>query len=68
MFEQYTPIVDLESCKDSHLFSNQTPRIVYKCEYLPKVPYHTISDSNDVTLIFESRFESGNLKLAVQMY
>jgi hypothetical protein len=28
-------------------------------------PYYTPKDSSDTTLVFESRFESGNLNLAI---
>lgn len=31
-------------------------------------PYYTLINKNDTTLLFESRFESGNLRRAVQIY
>jgi hypothetical protein len=31
-------------------------------------PYYIPVDSNDTTLVFESRFESGNLRRAIQVY
>ena len=31
------------------------------------LPYYTPTDSNDRTLVFESRFESGNLAMAIKV-
>jgi hypothetical protein len=31
------------------------------------LPYYTPNDENDVTLVFESRFESGNLGMAYKL-
>ena len=31
-------------------------------------PYYIVNGSNDTTLVFESRFESGNLRRAIQVY
>jgi Cytosolic carboxypeptidase N-terminal domain len=33
----------------------------------PVVPYYTLKDPTDTTLIFESRFDSGNLDLAIKV-
>jgi hypothetical protein len=37
-----------------------------KCEMLPIMPFYNPYGPNDKTLIFESRFESGNLAMAVK--
>lgn len=31
-------------------------------------PYYVLNDANDTTLVFESRFECGNLRRAIQIY
>lgn len=41
------------------------PRINRYYEYLP--PYYKLKGPNDNTLVFESRFESGNLRRAVKI-
>lgn len=33
----------------------------------PALPYYTLEDDNDTTLLFESRFESGNLLAAIKI-
>lgn len=34
----------------------------------PLAPYYDLSSEDDTTLVFESRFESGNLRRAIQVY
>jgi hypothetical protein len=42
---------------------------VYECKYdaTARIPFYEIKDENDSTLVFESRFESGNLACADKM-
>lgn len=51
---------------------NVMNRVVYDCNesapFTSSESYYTPSSENDVTLIFESRFESGNLRRAIQVY
>ena len=47
-------------------------RFIYSHFYEPTIeidlkPYYTLKDDNDQTLLFESRFESGNLDLVMKV-
>lgn len=46
-----------------HIYSK--PKLARWLGKLPP-PYYTPIDENDTTLVFESRFEQGNLQLAVK--
>mmetsp|Transcript_20229 Transcript_20229/g.37724 ORF Transcript_20229/g.37724 Transcript_20229/m.37724 type:complete len:558 (+) Transcript_20229:867-2540(+) len=51
---------------------NVMNRVVYDCNdtapFTTRETYYTPSSENDITLVFESRFESGNLRRAIQVY
>jgi hypothetical protein len=44
----------------------KSPMKTDKCEMPPILPFYSPYGPNDKTLIFESRFESGNLAMAVK--
>ena len=45
-----------------------TTGITKKDKYYTELnPYYRVQDVNDITLVFESRFESGNLKRVIQV-
>lgn len=59
-------IAEMEGINKSLLGSLATNKA--RSQSKPKVkPYYTPEDVNDKTLVFESRFESGNLNLAIKM-
>jgi len=60
-FENYAGI-----CAGKGAPTRYYPNKARYCERL--IQFYQIKDENDTTLIFESRFESGNLRRAVQMY
>lgn len=56
--------------QDLHNYFKIIRKNVYKWSFMDKnirlKPYYNLNDSNDLTLIFESRFESGNLHVAIK--
>ena len=52
-------------CESAGKLDKKGPRLNRYYESLK--PYYKLNDSNDRTLVFESRFESGNLKRAVKV-
>lgn len=52
----------VQALRTSTLIKNSKPVDRY---FATLKPYYRVSDDNDDTLVFESRFESGNLKRAV---
>ncbi|OMJ74656.1 hypothetical protein SteCoe_26367 [Stentor coeruleus] len=78
----YTPKENIiEEClrRENERVTNQNSlyyRVVYDCYDTSPFqdikqqndPYYIVKSSDDTTLVFESRFESGNLRRAIQIY